>query len=92
MSSRVAEYENVKRLEALFEEESGSEGSVPLVVINLDVKTTRNQVKPSRVHCIDDHNYHIKRFGAGRCPYCNAGSRPVPRDVIIHGLVKDGRI
>ena len=33
------------------------------------------------MHKVEDHNYHIRRFG--RCPYCEAGSEPVPKDLII---------
>ena len=34
------------------------------------------------LHSIESHNYWIKRNGV--CPYCNMGSKPVPKDVIIN--------
>lgn len=33
-----------------------------------------------KVHSIEDHNYWIERGYV--CPYCNLGSKPVPKCVI----------
>lgn len=40
--------------------------------------------KGSKYHTIENHNYHIGRYG--RCVYCMLGSVPVPKCVIVEGL------
>jgi len=40
-----------------------------------------------RLHSLEVHNYHIKRYG--RCLYCAFGSKPVPKAMIVDGIKHD---
>lgn len=46
----------------------------------------RIKLVPSRLHTLEDHNYWVSRFGKDNCPYCKNGSRPAPKDEVIHEL------
>jgi len=36
------------------------------------------------LHSVENHNFHIKRYGF--CVYCNLGSRPVPKAMMVEGV------
>jgi len=36
------------------------------------------------LHSLENHNYHIRLYN--RCPYCELGSKPVPKVVILDAL------
>lgn len=40
--------------------------------------------KKSKYHTLEDHNFHIRRYG--RCVYCRLGSKPVPKSVILENM------
>lgn len=47
-----------------------------------DEAVMKELARGKHFHALEDHNFHIRRFG--RCPYCDAfpGSKVVPRSVL----------
>lgn len=51
-----------------------------------DILNKNKFFKPLGLHSLECHEYHMKTWG--RCPYCNVGSRPVTKCVIVEKVNK----
>lgn len=54
------------------------------MIIEIKPEAVEVTISTRDMHTLEDHNFWI---GRGRpCPYCLAGSEPVPKDKLLMGL------